>query len=90
MKTIVILLLFIGLFFVTNGIYEEKIKSVEDNPKIVYKFIPRTYYEEQLFDSNVTDKMSNMFNANDQPWFMRQIDVPSTKNGKLHDDVTKS
>ena len=72
----VILILFIGLFFIVNGIYEQKLKSVEENPKIVYKFIPRTYYEEQIFDNNVTAKMSNMFNDNDQPWFMNQIDIP--------------
>lgn len=75
MNTIVILILFIGLFFIVNGIYEQKIKAVEDNPKIVYKFIPRTYYEEQIFDNNVTSKMANMFNSNDQPWFMNQIDI---------------
>ena len=74
MRTIIILILFVGLFFVVNGIYEEKIKSVEDNPKIVYKFIPRTYYEEQLSDNSVTSKMPDMFNKDDQPYFMRNID----------------
>lgn len=75
MKSIVILFLFIGIFFIANGVYEEKIKSIEANPKIVYKFIPRTYYEEQLLDNNVTDKMNDMFTKDDQPWHMNNIKI---------------
>lgn len=72
MKTIIILVLFIGLFMVTHGIYEQKLKNVSEKEKIVYKFIPRTYYEEQLSDNNVMTKLSSMFNDN-SPW-NRKID----------------
>ena len=71
MMPIVLLVIFVGMFFIVNGVYEQKLKSVESNPKIEYKFIPRTYYEEQLFDNNVTEKMSRMFNSSGQPWFMK-------------------
>lgn len=69
MKTVIILMLFIGLFFIANGVYEQKIKALEENPKIVYKFVPRTYYEEQLYGESVSTKMTDMFHG-DQPWFM--------------------
>lgn len=81
MKSIVILILFIGLFFIMHGVYEEKLKSIEKNPKIEYKFIPRTYYEEQIFDSDVMGKMSNQFNSDGQPWFMKWQKIDGTSDG---------
>ena len=71
MMPIVMLSIFIGLFLIMNGVYEQKLKNIENNPKIVYKFIPRTYYEEQLFDNNVSSKLANMFNNDSQPWYMK-------------------
>lgn len=70
MNIIVIFLLFIGLFLVMQGIYEEKIKTIEQTKKIEYKFIPRTYYEEQLADSQLTSQVESMFNY-DSPWSNR-------------------
>lgn len=67
-------MLFIGIFFIANGVYEQKIKKIEENPKVVYKFVPRTYYDEQLFGESVSSKMADMFQSN-QPWFMDKIDI---------------
>lgn len=67
MKTVIILVLFIGLFMVTHGIYEQKLKTISEKEKIVYKFVPRTYYEEQLSENNVMKKLSSMFNDS-SPW----------------------
>jgi hypothetical protein len=72
MKALVVLILFIGMFFVIQGIYEEKLKSVTDKKQIEYKFIPRTYYEEQLGDNDLTSKMAPMFNR-ESPWFDRNV-----------------
>lgn len=64
---------------IMTGIYEEKLKIAESNKKIEYRFIPRTYYEEQLSNSDLTSKMSNMFNY-ESPWFDRTVgalvDIP--------------
>ena len=70
MKTLVIFVLFIGMFLIIQGVYDEKLKAAEDKKQIVYKFIPRTYYEEQLQDSELESKMSKMFNQV-SPWFDR-------------------
>ena len=72
MKTIVILTLFVGMFLIVQGVFEEKLKAAENNKKVVYKFIPKTYYEEQMEDSNVTGKMANIFNKT-APWFDRIV-----------------
>ena len=55
-----------------HGIYEEKIKAIMKNKRIEYRFIPRTYLEEQLEDSNVSGKISNIFNK-ESPWFERTV-----------------
>jgi hypothetical protein len=70
MNIIVIFLLFVGLFLIMQGIYEEKINNLEKNKTIEYKFIPRTYYEEQLADSTLSSQVDSMFNY-DSPWSNR-------------------
>jgi hypothetical protein len=72
MKTLVIFVLFIGMFLIIQGVYEEKLKAANDNKQVVYKFIPRTYYEEQLADSDLTQKVAPMFNKT-SPWFDRTV-----------------
>ena len=71
MKTVVILILFVGMFLIIQGVFEEKLKAVEGNKQVVYKFIPRTYYEEQL-ENDLTSKVSPMFNKVG-PWFDRNV-----------------
>jgi hypothetical protein len=79
MNTIVILILFLGVFFITHGIYEQKIGSMNEKEKIVYKFVPRTYYEEQLQEANLDEKMFDLYNK-DSPWMQKavgsKIDLP--------------
>lgn len=72
MKTIIIILLFIGMFFVVNGVYEQKLKAIEANSKTEYKFIPRTYYEEQLAGQDINNKLTSMFD-HASPWFDQNV-----------------
>jgi hypothetical protein len=72
MQSLVIFIFIIGSFLIMHGIYEQKIKSIEKNKRIEYRFIPRTYLEEQLEDSNVSGKMANMF-TKESPWFERTV-----------------
>ena len=70
MKTFIVLFLFVGIFMVTHGIYEQKLKSISEEKKVVYKFIPRTLYEEQLSNNSVMTKMSGLF-TQDSPWMKK-------------------
>lgn len=72
MKTVIILFLFLGMFFIIQGVFDERVKAIEENKKTVYKFIPRTYYEEQMGDSDLSSKVAPMFNK-ESPWFDRAI-----------------
>lgn len=65
MRAWVILLLFIGMFLVVHGIYEEKLEAANKKVRVEYRFIPRSYYEEQLMNAEGTlsAKFKNMFEA---------------------------
>lgn len=77
MKAFIVFLLFLGAFFIMQGIYEQKVKSIEKNKRIEYRFIPRTYLEEQMSDGNVSEKMQSIFGTSN-PWFERNVTLPKT------------
>ena len=75
MKALILFFVFAGMLIIIVGIYEQKLKVAEQSKKIEYKFVPRTYYEEQLANtSDVSFKMADMFN-NESPWYDRTIGV---------------
>jgi len=61
MQSITVFILFVGVFLIVHGVYEEKFRSLEDNVRVEYRFLPRTYYEEQLANTDVSGKFKNMF-----------------------------
>lgn len=66
---------FVSAFLIITGIYEQRIQALEKTPKIEYRFIPRTFYEEQMaYNNTVTDKLSNFFQG-ESPWYDRTIGV---------------
>ena len=46
---------------VIDGIYKEKLNNAKKNVKVEYRFVPRSYYDEQLFSNNFESKFSNLF-----------------------------
>lgn len=60
-KTWLIFALFVGMLLIVHGIYEEKMQALQRNVKVEYRFIPRTYYEEQLMNAEGT--LSNTFRS---------------------------
>jgi len=76
MKQVVLFIFFVGIIMIMHGIYQQKIKVAQDNVKIEYRFIPRTYYDEQLSSaSTVTSNFKNMFNK-ESPWMERTVTLP--------------
>ena len=70
MKAFVVLLIFAGMFMITHGVYEQRLQAASKK-QVEYKFIPRTYYEEQLAEVNLMDTMFDMYNK-DSPWMARR------------------
>jgi hypothetical protein len=82
MKSIAMFLLFVGVLLIINGIYEQKYQSLKKNVRVEYRFIPRTYYEEQLAENaNVTANFANLW-AKESPWFERTVTLPKPDKPK--------
>jgi hypothetical protein len=80
MKQIVLFLAFIGVIMIMHGIYQQKIKAAQENVKVEYRFIPRTYYEEQIAASTISNNFKNMFN--DDTWVERTVTLPAAKSDR--------
>lgn len=80
MRAFIVFFFVMGIFLVIHGIYEQKLQALEKNKRIEYRFIPRTYLEEQLQDSNVSGKYKDMFQSAG-PWFERNVTL--SKKDKL-------
>lgn len=73
MKSVLIFLLFIGIFMMVTAVYEEKLADAKKQVKIEYKFVPRTFYEEQLGESsNLMEKVGDIF-SKESPWFYQTV-----------------
>jgi hypothetical protein len=68
MQAIVVLLLFVGTIMVMHGIYEEQVAAARRQVRVETRYVPRTYYEEQLGNTaDVMGKFKGMFDAS-APW----------------------
>jgi len=63
---------FFGIILILNGIHEDKIKEAEKNVKIQYRFVPRSYYDEQVFSSQFQSKFSTLFDEDQDEWSANQ------------------
>lgn len=69
MQSLVVLLLFAGMVMVMHGIYEERLIIAKKDVKIEYRFVPRTYYEEQLSGNDLSPSIKTLFTAGSaDPW----------------------
>jgi hypothetical protein len=75
MKSVIFFLLVVGVFMVMHGIYQQKYNALQENRRIEYRFLPRTYYEEQIANTDVASKFKTMFDK-ESPWFERNVTIP--------------
>lgn len=70
MQSLVIVLLFVGMALVMHGVYEERLAVAARDVKIEYRFVPRTYYEEQLAGNDLSPSIKTLFTSGSaDPWF---------------------
>lgn len=75
MKSIILFLFFLGVMMLIHGIYDQKYKNLKENIRVEYRFIPRTFYEEQLQENpNISNMFKNMFQK-ESPWFERTVSL---------------
>ena len=89
MKLLILLVFFFGIILVVHGIYQEKFQKIKDNKKIEYRFVPRSYYDEQIFSSQFSSKFSNIFDENnDHTSANQRTFVPYKIEEESRDDYT--
>ena len=91
MKLLILLTLFFGIILVMHGIYEERIKTLKKEVKVEYRFIPRSYYDEQIFSNEFSSKFSNLFDEEQNKWSANQrlinADEPQRNNNQEQQDA---
>ena len=64
---VIVILLFLGLLMIIADIIRIRAGLVKKKPKIIYRYIPRTFEEEQLDPIYVSDIFETMF-SRPSPW----------------------
>lgn len=83
MKLLILLTLFFGIILVIHGIYEEKINALKKEVKVEYRFIPRSYYDEQIFSNEFSSKFSNLFDEDQNKWSANQRLIDADVSGNV-------
>lgn len=60
-REIVILIIFVGLLFIATDMIRIKAGLIEKKPDIVYRFVPRTFEEEQLYPVYPSEIFETLF-----------------------------
>ncbi len=61
MKSLSLFVLMLGIIMITVGYMDKKVKKVEKEKEIEYRFVPRSIYDEQIKPVNLSDTFSTMF-----------------------------
>jgi hypothetical protein len=86
MKLLILITLFAGILFFMYGYYEDKFYKMQKETKVEYRFIPRSYYDEQIFSNQFESKFSNLFDEEQNQWisnqrlFEKDIPIKDDKN----------
>jgi hypothetical protein len=61
MKSLVLLLMVIGIMMITIGYHQQMQENFKKEKVIEYRYIPRSLYEEQMQPVNLQQSFSDMF-----------------------------
>lgn len=80
-KVIITLLLFIGILFTVIDMVKIDAGLTKKEPKVIYKYIPRTFEEEQQDPIPVSDIFETMF-SQPSPWVnsIKTYDIKKQEN----------
>lgn len=80
MKSIILLLFMVGVIMIIIGYTRQY--SVCPNPRVEYRYIPRTFYDEQLTSPNILKQFSSMF-QDENPWIMDRNVYPKSSDNTI-------
>jgi len=81
---IILIILFIGTILISVDVTRIKAGLVDKKPRVIYRYIPRTFIEEQEDPIPVTDIFETMF-SQPTPW----VDSIRTYDRKKQEKINK-
>jgi len=82
-KVIVVFLIFLGILFISVDIARQYEKSKKNNEKIIYRFVPKTLEDEQLYPVYPSDIFENMF-SQPSPWIFTTREYDRRKQERIN------
>jgi len=82
-RAIILIIIFIGILFVTIETVRIQAGLIEQKPKIEYKYIPRTFEEEQMQPVFVSEIFETMF-SQPSPWILSVREYDQRKQEKIN------
>lgn len=82
-KSIILLILFVGILFVTIETVKMYVNSLKVQPKIEFRYLPRTFNEDQESPIYASEIFGNMF-ANSSPWILSVREYDQKKQEKIN------
>lgn len=61
MKSIILFFVVLGMLMITVGYHKQLLENVKTKTVIEYRYVPRSFYEEQLQPSNTHQMFEDMF-----------------------------
>ena len=61
MQSLSLLVLILGIVFITVGYMDNKVKDTKQEKIIEYRFVPRSIYDEQIKPTDLNNTFSSMF-----------------------------
>lgn len=80
-KTLLLFILFIGIIFIVIDV--TKNSAVCPKEQIIYKYIPRTFADEEAEPTNVTDIFKTMFEQ-PSPWIASISNIDNRKQEAIN------
>jgi hypothetical protein len=78
MKTLLTFVLFLGMFLVVTGVYQQKFENMEKLIRTEYRFIPRSLLEDAMMTPDLVALYGSHFDVMD-PWSNRTSMEPGGK-----------
>ena len=63
MYILLMLMLFVGIVLIIDGVYREEIDHLKKHRKVEYKFIPRYMYNDMMYSSTTTPLYKSIFDG---------------------------
>lgn len=82
-KALVIIIIFVGLMMIIIDVARINAGLVDKEPKIIYRYVPRTFEEEELSPVYVTDIFGVMFSSPDS-WLTSIKSYDERKQEKIN------